>query len=75
MRTAFRGWVGWRCPSTIAGVSKMLCQSTAGGDARRLTFDHRPIIGPLPGLWTAREIVFYSTRGGPDSCGEYRCCW
>jgi Tol biopolymer transport system component len=38
-----------------------------GGEARRLTFDHRPIIGPP--TWTAdgSEIVFSSTRGGPAS--------
>ena len=38
-----------------------------GGEAKRLTFDHRPIMGPP--TWTAdgREVVFSSTRGGPAS--------
>jgi Tol biopolymer transport system component/DNA-binding winged helix-turn-helix (wHTH) protein len=54
--------------STVAGVSNdVFVVSTTGGEARRLTFDHRPVIGPP--TWTAdgREIVFSSTRGGPDS--------
>ena len=54
--------------STVAGVSNdVYVISAAGGEARRLTFDHRPIIGPP--AWTAdgREIVFSSTRGGPES--------
>jgi len=54
--------------STVAGVSNDLYViSAAGGEARRLTFDHRPIIGPP--AWTAdgREIVYSSTRGGPES--------
>lgn len=54
--------------STVAGVSNDLYVTSAnGGQARRLTFDHRPIIGPP--TWTAdgREVVFSSTRGGPAS--------
>ena len=54
--------------STVAGVSNDLyVTSASGGEARRLTFDHRPIIGPP--TWTAdgREVVFSSTRGGPAS--------
>ncbi len=54
--------------STVAGVSNDLyVTSASGGEARRLTFDHRPVIGPP--TWTAdgREVVFSSTRGGPAS--------
>ena len=54
--------------STVAGVSNDLYVTRAtGGEAKRLTFDHRPIIGPP--TWTAdgREVVFSSTRGGPAS--------
>jgi Tol biopolymer transport system component/DNA-binding winged helix-turn-helix (wHTH) protein len=54
--------------STIAGVSNdVYVIDGSGGEARRLTFDHRPIIGPP--TWTAdgREVVFSSSRGGPIS--------
>jgi Tol biopolymer transport system component len=54
--------------STVAGVSNdVFVVTVAGGEVQRLTFDHRPVIGPP--AWTAdgREIVFSSTRGGPDS--------
>lgn len=54
--------------STVAGVSNdVYVVPAAGGEARRLTFDHRPIIGPPAWTVDGREIVFSSTRGGPDS--------
>ena len=54
--------------SLVAGVSNdVYVMSSSGGAVKRLTFDHRPIMG-IP-AWTAdgREIVFSSTRGGRDS--------
>jgi Tol biopolymer transport system component/DNA-binding winged helix-turn-helix (wHTH) protein len=54
--------------ATIAGVSNdVYVMPTTGGQPRRLTFDHRPIVGPP--AWTAdgRDIIFSSTRGGPES--------
>ena len=54
--------------STVAGVSNdVYVVPAVGGKARRLTFDHRPIIGPPAWTVDGREIVFSSTRGGPDS--------
>jgi Tol biopolymer transport system component/DNA-binding winged helix-turn-helix (wHTH) protein len=54
--------------STVAGVcNDVYVVSAAGGEARRLTFDHRPIIGPPAWTVDGHEIVFSSTRGGPDS--------
>jgi Tol biopolymer transport system component/DNA-binding winged helix-turn-helix (wHTH) protein len=50
--------------STIAGVSNdIYVMSTSGGSPKRLTFDHRPIMGSP--AWTAdsREIIFSSDRG------------
>lgn len=50
--------------STIAGVSNdIYVMSTSGGNPKRLTFDHRPIMGSP--AWTAdgREIIFSSDRG------------
>ena len=49
--------------STVAGVSNdVFVMSAGGGEAKRLTFDNRPIMGPP--TWTAdsREIVFSSNR-------------
>jgi Tol biopolymer transport system component/DNA-binding winged helix-turn-helix (wHTH) protein len=54
--------------STVAGVcNDVYVVPAAGGEARRLTFDHRPIIGPPAWTVDGHEIVFSSTRGGPDS--------
>jgi Tol biopolymer transport system component/DNA-binding winged helix-turn-helix (wHTH) protein len=54
--------------STVAGVSNdVYVIAAAGGEARRLTFDHRPIVGPPAWTVDGREIVFSSTRGGPES--------
>jgi Tol biopolymer transport system component/DNA-binding winged helix-turn-helix (wHTH) protein len=54
--------------STVAGVSNdVYVVPAVGGEARRLTFDHRPIIGPPAWTVDGGEIVFSSTRGGPDS--------
>jgi Tol biopolymer transport system component/DNA-binding winged helix-turn-helix (wHTH) protein len=54
--------------STVAGVcNDVYVIPTVGGEVRRLTFDHRPIIGPPAWTVDGREIVFSSTRGGPDS--------
>jgi Tol biopolymer transport system component/DNA-binding winged helix-turn-helix (wHTH) protein len=50
--------------STVAGVcNDLFVMPATGGDAKRLTFDNRPIMGPP--TWTAdsREIVFSSDRG------------
>lgn len=50
--------------STIAGVSNdIYVMPTSGGNPKRLTFDHRPIMGSP--AWTAdgREIIFSSDRG------------
>lgn len=50
--------------STIAGVSNdIYVMPTNGGSPKRLTFDHRPIMGSP--AWTAdsREIIFSSDRG------------
>ncbi len=54
--------------STVAGVSNdVYVIPAAGGRVKRLTFDHRPIIGHPAWTVDGREIVFSSTRGGPDS--------
>ena len=54
--------------STVAGVcNDVYVVAAAGGEARRLTFDHRPIVGPPAWTVDGREIVFSSTRGGPES--------
>ncbi len=50
--------------STVAGVSNdIFIIGSSGGEATRLTFDHRPIMGPA--TWSAnnREIIFSSDRG------------
>ena len=50
--------------STIAGVSNdIFVISTKGGEAKRLTFDNRPIMGPPAWTTDGREIVFSSDRG------------
>jgi Tol biopolymer transport system component/DNA-binding winged helix-turn-helix (wHTH) protein len=49
--------------STVAGVSNdVFVMPATGGQAKRLTFDNRPIMGPP--AWTAngREIIFSSNR-------------
>jgi Tol biopolymer transport system component/DNA-binding winged helix-turn-helix (wHTH) protein len=54
--------------STVAGVSNdVYVVPAVGGKARRLTFDHRPIIGPPAWTVDGSELVFSSTRGGPNS--------
>src|SRR5207244_1745628 len=54
--------------STVAGGSNdVYVIGAGGGEAKRLTFDHRPIIGPPAWTVDGREIVFSSTRGGPES--------
>ena len=51
--------------STVAGVSNdVFVMSAAGGEAKRLTFDHRPIMGPPTWTSDSREIVFSSARAG-----------
>lgn len=50
--------------STVAGVTNdVFVMPAAGGEAKRLTFDNGPIMGPP--AWTAdnREIIFSSNRG------------
>jgi Tol biopolymer transport system component/DNA-binding winged helix-turn-helix (wHTH) protein len=50
--------------STIAGVSNdVFVMPAAGGRPKRLTFDHRPIMGPPTWTPDSREIVFSSDRG------------
>jgi len=50
--------------STIAGVSNdVFVMPAAGGRAKRLTFDNRPIMGPPTWTPDSREIVFSSDRG------------
>ena len=50
--------------STIAGVSNdVYVMPAAGGHAKRLTFDNRPIMGPPTWTPDSREIVFSSDRG------------
>ena len=52
---------------TLAGVvNDLFVVPAAGGEAKRLTFDNRPMYGMS---WTAdgHEIVFSSMRGGPAS--------
>jgi Tol biopolymer transport system component/DNA-binding winged helix-turn-helix (wHTH) protein len=59
--------------STVAGVSNdVYIVPAIGGEARRLTFDHRPIIGHPAWTVDGSEIVFSSTRGGPDSLWRIR---
>jgi Tol biopolymer transport system component/DNA-binding winged helix-turn-helix (wHTH) protein len=50
--------------STTAGVSNdIYVMPASGGRAKRLTFDHRPIMGPPTWTRDSREIVFSSNRG------------
>jgi Tol biopolymer transport system component/DNA-binding winged helix-turn-helix (wHTH) protein len=50
--------------STIAGVSNdVFVMPAAGGQAKRLTFDNRPIMGPPTWTPDSREIIFSSDRG------------
>jgi Tol biopolymer transport system component/DNA-binding winged helix-turn-helix (wHTH) protein len=50
--------------STIAGVSNdVFVMPAAGGKAKRLTFDNRPIMGPPTWTSDSREIIFSSDRG------------
>jgi Tol biopolymer transport system component/DNA-binding winged helix-turn-helix (wHTH) protein len=50
--------------STIAGVSNdVFVMPAAGGHAKRLTFDNRPIMGPPTWTPDGREIIFSSDRG------------
>jgi Tol biopolymer transport system component/DNA-binding winged helix-turn-helix (wHTH) protein len=59
--------------STIAGVSNdVYIIPASGGEARRLTFDHRPIIGHPAWTVDGSELVYSSTRGGPDSLWRIR---
>ena len=54
--------------STIAGVSNdVYVTAASGGPAKRLTFDHRPIMGPPAWTSDGREIIFSSSRGGQDA--------
>jgi len=50
--------------STVAGVSNdVFVMPAAGGHAKRLTFDNRPIMGPPTWTPDSREIIFSSNRG------------
>lgn len=50
--------------STIAGVSNdVFVMPAAGGRAKRLTYDNRPIMGPPTWTPDSREIIFSSDRG------------
>jgi Tol biopolymer transport system component/DNA-binding winged helix-turn-helix (wHTH) protein len=50
--------------STVAGVSNdVFVMPATGGEAKRLTFDNRPIMGPPAWTPDSREIVFSSDRG------------
>ena len=50
--------------STVAGVSNdVFVMPAAGGPAKRLTFDNRPIMGPPTWTSDGREIIFTSNRG------------
>jgi Tol biopolymer transport system component/DNA-binding winged helix-turn-helix (wHTH) protein len=50
--------------STVAGVANdVYVMAASGGDAQRLTFDNRPIMGPPAWTPDSREIVFSSDRG------------
>lgn len=50
--------------STVAGVSNdVFIIPAVGGTAKRLTFDHRPIMGPPTWTPNSREIIFSSDRG------------
>jgi Tol biopolymer transport system component/DNA-binding winged helix-turn-helix (wHTH) protein len=50
--------------ATVAGVSNDIFVIPAtGGEATRVTFDHRPIMGPPTWTTNSREIVFSSDRG------------
>ena len=50
--------------STVAGVSNdVFVMGATGGEAKRLTFDNRPIMGPPAWTSDSREIVFSSDRG------------
>ncbi len=54
--------------ATIAGVSNdVFVMPAAGGKAKRLTFDNRPIMGPPTWTSDSREIIFSSDRGGETS--------
>ncbi len=49
--------------STVAGVSNdVFVMPSKGGEARRVTFDNRPIMGPPTWTTDGREIVFSSDR-------------
>lgn len=49
--------------SAVAGVSNDIYEMAAsGGEAKRLTFDHRPMSGSLAWTGDSREIVFASAR-------------
>jgi len=51
--------------STVAGVSNdVFVMSAKGGEAKRITFDNRPIMGPPTWTEDSQEIVFSSDRGG-----------
>ncbi len=45
-------------------VDDLYVVPTAGGEARRLTSDNRPMNGPLAWTPDSREIIFSSDRGG-----------
>jgi Tol biopolymer transport system component/DNA-binding winged helix-turn-helix (wHTH) protein len=50
--------------STVAGVSNdVFVMRAAGGEAKRLTFDNCPIMGPPAWTSDSREIIFSSNRG------------
>lgn len=51
--------------STVAGVSNdVYVMPATGGQARRLTFDNRPIMGAPTWTPDSHELVFSSNRGG-----------
>src|SRR5213079_867327 len=50
---------------TVAGVSNdVYVMSAYGGEAKRITFDNRPIMGPPTWTEDSQEIIFSSDRGG-----------
>lgn len=53
--------------STVAGVSNdVYVMPAIGGEAKRLTFDNRPIMGPPTWTTNSKEIVFSSDRSAAD---------